>query len=218
MENHEPSTPEFRSPETTESVVLIEKAQNGNQSAYNSLFARYYRRVLRIVRSRMSSLLKQFEDPEDIVQNTFIEAIRVFDRFECREAASLINWFARLVENQILSAAKYHNRQKRDHRREDVLKRVHASVESGELQFEPAGDETGVVGKLVKAENEVILDECLGQLSTDHREVIVLRDYAGGSWEYIARELGRPGEGSVRELHRRAQVALMARLKRRIDF
>ena len=58
------------------------------------------------------------------------------------------------------------------------------------------------------AEEEAILDACLHELSPDHLEVIVLRDFAGGSWEWIAKELHRSSEGAARELHHRAVIAL----------
>ena len=191
-----------------DSTSLIRRAQGGDHAALESLFGRYYVRVLRIVRSRMGPGLKRYEDPEDIVQKSFYVAIKGFDSFTSSHDASLINWFAKIVQNQILSAAKYHGALKRDHKREASLRRINDSIASGDLQFEVAGSDTGPLERAARAEEEAILDECLNELSTEHREVIVLRDFAGGSWEWIAKKLGRPSESAARELHSRAVMAL----------
>ena len=190
------------------STSLIRRAQGGDQAALGSLFERYYVRVLRIVRSRMGPGLKRYEDPEDIVQNSFYVAIRAFDSFTASHDASLINWFAQIIQNQILSAAKYHDALKRDHKREVALRWIQDSMASGELQLEVANSDTSPLDRAARAEEEAILDACLHELSPDHLEVIVLRDFAGGSWEWIAKELHRSTEGAARELHHRAVIAL----------
>ena len=192
----------------TNTTNLIGRAQGGEQAAFESLFGRYYSRVLRIVRSRMGQRLRCHEDPEDIVQNTFIVAIQKFDTFEPAHEASLINWLAQLVEHQIQNAVRYHNALKRDHKREVVLRRIHESVTSGNLRLEMANSDSGPIERAARTEEEAILDECLNELSQAHREVILLRDFAGGEWEWIAKELGRPSMRAAQELHRRAVMAL----------
>jgi DNA-directed RNA polymerase specialized sigma24 family protein len=54
----------------------------------------------------------------------------------------------------------------------------------------------------------------LAQLSERHRELILLRDYAGSSWEAIADELGLPSPDAARMLHARALVKLGALLRK----
>ena len=46
------------------------------------------------------------------------------------------------------------------------------------------------------------------ELSSDHREVILLRDYCGGAWDYVAEEMGRDNVHATQELHRRAWIKL----------
>ena len=201
----------------TQTVELLQRAQAGDQDAYETLFTRYYPRVLRIVRSRMGVALRRHEDAEDIVQRTFIEAIRNLGKFEVRNDASLINWFARLVEHQVQNRAKYNAAQMRDDGRDLVLRRIHDSLSSGAIQFEPVASDTGVPERVARLEQEQILDQCLAELSEEYREVLVLRDLAGGRWEWIAEELGRPSAGAARELHRRARMALMRTAQTRLE-
>lgn len=199
-----------------ETRLLLSRAQEGNQEAYDRLFTRYYPRVLRIVRSRMGAALREHEEPEDIVQQTFVEAVRDLDSFESRSDAGLIHWFARIVENQIRRRAKHHGAQKRDHRREVVLRRIRDGLESGALELEPTANDTAIVDRVARLEQEEILDECLAQLSQDYREAIVMRDFAGGSWEWIANELGRPSAEAARQLHSRARLALIRAARPRL--
>lgn len=198
-------------------TALIRKAQGGERTALGVLFARYYPRVHRIVRARMGAVFMSLEDPEDIVQDTFIVAIEKFDDFEIRENAALINWLARLAEHQIQNAVKHHRAMKRDHRREVVLTWIHDNITTGELALEPAVSQAGVVDTVMQSEEAEILEECLHALPEQQREVILLRMFAGGSWEWIATELGRPTPAAARELFSRARLALAQAMRHRID-
>src|SRR5262249_1015540 len=101
----------------THSLDLVLRAQEGDREALNRLIERYYERVRRIGRLRLGSHLREMVDSGDILQETFITAVRLFDDFEMREEASLINWLARLAERQIIAAADFYGAKKRDHGR-----------------------------------------------------------------------------------------------------
>jgi DNA-directed RNA polymerase specialized sigma24 family protein len=55
---------------------------------------------------------------------------------------------------------------------------------------------------------EEVLDECIGTLDEDYREVVLLRNHAGGSWSWIAEQLGRSSPDASRKLHARAMIEL----------
>jgi len=203
----------------TQSVVLVKRAQAGDEVARNELFERYYPRVYHIVRGRMGSLLRRFAQPEDLVQETFGAALRSFDRFEVHHEASLIHWLARLAENQIRDAAKHLNTAKNDPGREvplaDSRSDVHAR--SNALANRLAASITGVPDKLIRTEMLEALHESLEALSEEQRELILLRDFAGGSWEFVAQEVGRPSAHAAMEAYRRAKTRLAQSLGPRID-
>lgn len=195
-------------PGLTASLELVSRAQTGDREARERLFARYYPRVFRVVRARLGARLRALETPEDIVQNTFLAALSALERFEAREDAALIDWFARLTENQIRDAAKYHA----------ALKRAPpAALEphAGMRALDPTSTESAPLEQLSRDEQARILDECIAELPADEREVLILRDHADASWALLAERLGRPSEAAARELHRRAQVRLMELFRRR---
>ena len=202
----------------TQSLELVERAQDGDLDAYNRLFERYYDRVLRICRIRLGPHMRKLVDAEDILQETFIAAIRTFERFEFRHEASLIAWLSRLAENKIREAVDYHHAQKRDKRKERVFTHIAAAMASGSLQFDPPASIMAPGEQVEQAELLGVMEECMQELSDDHREVILCRLYAKGDWAWVAEQIGRPTEGAARELFRRAKMALIDRVSRRIEM
>ena len=200
-------------PGLTASLELVSRAQSGDKQALERLVARYYPRVFRVVRSRMGANLRRLEAPEDIVQNTFLAALGALERFEAREDAALIDWFARLVEHQLNDVFKHHTALKRDASRRVSLEGTGPA--SDRLPIQPVAQEPTALERLSQAEAAGLLDECVAELPDDLREAIVLRDHAAASWALIAERLGRPSEGAARELYRRAQVRLMETFTRR---
>ncbi|MCB9898354.1 MAG: sigma-70 family RNA polymerase sigma factor [Planctomycetes bacterium] len=204
--------------ELTRSIELVERAQSGDLEAYNRLFERYYERVLRIVKIRLGPRARSYVEAEDIVQETFIAAVRTFERFEMRSESSLINWMAKLAEHKIKESVDYFHAQKRDRRRERAFVYVRNAMDSGSLHFDPPADIDIPLDAVEKSELKLIIEECLSELSETHREVILLRLYAKGSWDWIAEQIGRPTEGAARELFRRAKIALVNRVSQKMEM
>jgi len=65
----------------TRSLDLVLRAQQGDTDALNRLFERYYGRVQRIVRLRLGSRLREKVESGDILQETFIAAVRSLEDF-----------------------------------------------------------------------------------------------------------------------------------------
>lgn len=215
MSGDAPDTPDA---ELTLSLELVERAQDGDLEAYNRIFERYYDRVLRICRIRLGPHMRKLVDAEDILQETFIAAIRTFERFEMRHEASLIAWLSRLAENKIREAVDYHHAQKRDKRREKVFTHISAKMASGSLQFDPPASIMMPGDRVAQDELLQVMDECMQELTDDHREVILYRLYAKGDWAWVAEQIGRPTEGAARELFRRAKMALINKVSQRIEM
>ncbi|GJM21984.1 MAG: RNA polymerase sigma factor [Planctomycetota bacterium] len=210
--------PEPPADDITRSLELVERAQDGDLQAYNRIFERYYDRVLRICRIRLGPHMRQLVDAEDILQETFIAAIKTFERFEMRHEASLIAWLSRLAENKIREAVDYHHAQKRDKRKEKVFTHISAKMASGSLQFDPPASIMMPGDRVAQNELLQVMDECMQELTDAHREVIIARLYAKGDWAWVAEQIGRPTEGAARELFRRAKFALINKVSERIDI
>ena len=67
---------EPRKPDLNTTFYLVRRAKSGEQAALGELFARYYPRVRKIVRLRLGEHLLGVVDATDILQETFVAAIK----------------------------------------------------------------------------------------------------------------------------------------------
>lgn len=202
---------------TRESIHLIRKYQEGESGALGVLFARYYKRVQRIVAIRAAALGHRSAEVDDVVQETFLAAMRSFDRFEVREEGRLINWLARIAEHKLIDALKRDHAPRRDCGREVSLEGLQGSDASrSSVAWDLTADSTQVAERAERNEMTAILDECLAGLDERQREVILLRDYAGGSFKFIAEEMGCVSDEAARKTYTRARVELVSRVQGRV--
>ena len=200
-------------PELTESMHLLLEAQKGDEQALNDLLARYHDRIQRIIRVKMSYRLRRCVETIDIVQDAFAKAARAIDTLELRSTASILQWLARIAENQMHDVYRRHYGLKRDKRRE-------VRMASGGRDKDDSHPGVTVAARVkepgdVAATEELraLVDEGVSKLPDDYREVIMLRTYYGVSWEWVAQQMGRPGADAARQLHRRARIRLSRLLR-----
>jgi len=192
------------------SVELVQLAQSGDQNALNELFDRYYERVRSIVRLLLGNKLRMATESGDILQETFAVASVKFENFEWRDEASLIQWLSKLAEHQIIAAADYHGARKRDRGREVRLERrptTHPAPDSVVSIGLPA-DVTAPLDHVDGKEQIEIVETCIHELPELYRELIILRDYTGASWESVAEQTRRPSAAAARMMHARALMEL----------
>lgn len=194
-------------PELTESIRLVHEIQAGHEEAIALLMQRYHNRLQRIVRIRLSAKLRRCVESVDIMQETWRSALGRIQEFELRSTASIIQWLSKIVQNQLIDTHRFYYANKRDRARE-----VH-------LADDRRGDDEApgaVVPSKVKTPSQdaddremaALVDEAVGELPDEYREVIMLRTYYGGSWDFVTKEMGRPSSEATRQLHRRARIRL----------
>jgi RNA polymerase sigma-70 factor (ECF subfamily) len=169
-----------------DSLDLLHSAKKGDQVAYETFMARYFDKVLRIVRARLGVKLRGRQESMDIAQDAMIRVIQGMEKFEPRSEGALIQWVSKLVENQIRDAADYHGAQKR---------RISQEVPIGAGAEEPyrlsrIADLSQKTPSQILALKEQLeqLERTLDRLG-ERKEVILLRNYAGMSFKEIGEEL-----------------------------
>ena len=179
--------------------ALARDAAGGDGRAFHALVDRHGPRLLRLARA----LCGNSADAEDVLQETFLGAFRNLPRFEGR--SSVRTWLSRILMTQVALQRRRGGR----HR--------HLSLDAGDTDAGPSRD---AVGGPVPAGGtspagavdwRVDLDAALRELSAEHREVVVLRELEGLSYEEIARVLGVP-RGTVESRLHRARAELRQRL------
>lgn len=204
--------------ELSRSVELALAAKEGDRDALSELLERYEQRVYRIARIRMGARIRRILaglfDSGDIVQNAYIVAMRKIRDLELESHASIIQWLSRIVQNQVRDALDYAQAERRAKDREVPIDQLSAGADPIDLVAR-APRPLDIVSDTELGE---IYDHCVEALDHDLREVILLREYSGGSWEFIARELGRPSAHATEELYRRARRALIPHLRKYLAF
>lgn len=203
-------------PNLSESLVLVRQAQEGDREALNRLFERYYDRIYRIVRIRMGAKLRTVLDSYDIVQETCAVAVRKIGDFQPRDHASLIQWLAKIAENQIHDAKDKMDAGKRDKSREVALDAVNAKTGESHPGLQLSGGGPGPSTIVANSELKEIYDACVEELPHEYRELILLREYAGASWEDITEKAQRPNVHAAQEAYRRGQIKLAGLLRQRM--
>lgn len=200
-------------PDLTESMRLVQAAQGGDREALDDLLRRYTDRITRIVRIRLSAKLRRVVESVDIVQETYRLAFQNIEKLELRSTASILQWLARIAENHMIDVHRFYYGQKRDKQREVNIEgpRDLSGIHLGDAA--PPTDDLGPAELAERAEIKQLVDEAVAQLPDDDREVILLRSYHGGTWEFCAQALGRPTAEATRQLHRRARIRLAKLLR-----
>jgi len=197
-------------PPSLDTFDLLELHRAGDSWALEELLRRHYPRVQRVVRVRLGPALAARVEVGDVVQQTMARAVERLDEFTPRDDARLIHWLARIAENEILRLAKYHGAERRNPGRE------HQAMPPGQSgSWQPPSPSTQVPERAARREREQIVDACLAGLAEDQREVVLLREYVGGDWAFVATEMRRSSE-AAQQLYQRARRALADRVRRRI--
>jgi len=169
-------------------IDLVRRACRGDEQAYHIIVDRYSPQLYRLA----YSLVGNTADAEDVLQETLLGAFQGLARFQAR--SSLKTWLVRILVRQAGRC-----RQRRARHRTMALD----AAEVGERTPGSPDPEQGA---------HMDLTDALEALAPLHREVIMLREIQGFSYEEIATALGVP-RGTVESRLFRARRVLRDRLK-----
>ena len=109
--------------ESLRDEALLAAYRRGDEAAAQVLFERYYARLVGLARKQMGDLLDQLEDSTDVAQSVFRS---VFLRGRAHQIQlgpqdSLWPLLVTITVNKIRNHVKFHQRQRRDRRRQTAL-------------------------------------------------------------------------------------------------
>jgi RNA polymerase sigma-70 factor (ECF subfamily) len=160
---------------------LVEAARAGDRDAFRTLFERHHRRAY----SLALGVVRNADDALDVVQDAFIKAHRHLDRFE--GTSSFYTWLYRIVMNLAIDHI-------RKHKRTRAVDFTDPAVSDGTLDADHI-DDAGLLPRilggnpgraLLDGEIRARIDKALGELSDNHRSVLVMRELEGMSYEEMA--------------------------------
>jgi len=166
---------------------LFSKRRTAEQ--FEALAAQEERRVYAVCLHMMG----RREDALDCAQETMLRAFRAFDSF--RRDASFATWITRIAMNVCVDALR---------RRRDAVSLDEIREAQG---FEIRDESPGAYARLEQKERLRLLREGIQSLPPEMRQMIVLRDLQGMSYDEIAQALEMP-LGTVKSRVSRAREKL----------
>ncbi len=168
-----------------ETKALVDRARNGERSAFEELVDFNRSRLEALIRSRLGPHLRPRVSVEDVSQETFLQAFRSIEQFRWQGEHSFIRWLVRIAEN--------------------VIRKEHRSlVPPRKVRLQPPVKEQASPSKEMRRNERFDrLEDALSHLRDDHRQVIVLSRIEGLRIGEIARRMKR-SESAVRNLLLRA--------------
>lgn len=157
--------------------ISLEALKSGDRAAFARLVEVYSPSVYRVA----LKILNDPQDAEDVLQETFIKALRALPGFEGR--SSLSTWLYRIAVNEALMLV-------RKHRPDQVS--IDADRDDGEAPGQPVEILDWCClpeGELLSAESRQFLNQAILKLSPALRAVFVLRDMQGLSVKETAEAL-----------------------------
>lgn len=170
-------------------AYLIGATLAGDSSAFGRLVGTYQDRLF----NSLLRVLGSADDAADITQDAFVQAFTKLDSF--RGSSAFYTWLYRIAFNLAMS----HRRRGRKTQSLDGLKSAQGS--------EPADCLPSAETKLLQHEQAEMVHAALAELELDYRQIIVLREMDGCSYEEIAELLELP-IGTVRSRLFRARLQL----------
>ncbi len=183
------------------------EARQGHSDRLGELLELYRNYLRLLARTQIDLHLQGRVNPSDLVQETFLEAYRDFGQFRGKTEKEWLAWLwrilvhnlARLVEQQLKAL-------KRDARREVSLHRVDVGLlDATSARFDAAlvSPHSSPSEQAQRREQAALVADRMARLPAHYRDVIVLRNLEGLSFDEVGRRMGRT-PGAVRLLWLRA--------------
>jgi RNA polymerase sigma-70 factor (ECF subfamily) len=157
------------------------------------------RYLLQIATSELASHLQPKVAASDVVQETFLEAQRIFARFQGESPGELRAWLRAILLNKIADGERHY----REAAKRNVDKEVAFDPGSGGRQVDPPAAAGSPSVVLMAQERAAALTAAIARLPPDYRKVVVWRQVEDLSFEEMASRLGRSVD-AVRKLWWRA--------------
>jgi RNA polymerase sigma factor (sigma-70 family) len=159
-------------------VDLVQRARNGDLSAYDELVKRYQERIYATIYHMTSN----HEDANDLAQDAFIKAFSALKSF--KGGSTFYTWLYRIAVNKTINFLKQRKN------------KYHLSLNDLDFNAENDPDLVALISHKTPqrdaglSELQKKLNEALLKLSEPHRMVVVLHDVQGQSHDEIAEIMG----------------------------
>jgi len=187
-----------------EDYELVSLCKRGEVDAFEALVKRHQKRMLNIA----YRMVGNYEDACEIVQDAFVSAYRNIRSFKGK--AKFSTWLYTIVINLSKNRLK-HLRGQLCYEQSSLDDPLPTS--DGEILSEATSNEPSALERLEKSDIQQKVQGCINALDAEFKEVIILRDMQGFTYDEISDMLKIP-KGTVKSRLFRAREALKDCLKK----
>jgi RNA polymerase sigma-70 factor, ECF subfamily len=178
---------------------MLERLRDGDNTAMAELYDRYFDRVYSLVFNQVD---RNKEIAEDIVQETFLAALKSAKSFKGRSSA--YTWLCSIAYHKV---ADHYRRQSRERKR--MVSGIDVDTVDDE---ENPGRQPQPDSLIESAETRQVVNEALSRLPWDYRQVLILKYVEEMSVQEISQVMDRSPK-SIEGLLTRSRKALQTQLE-----
>lgn len=161
----------------SDTVRLLESARAGDPLAFDELFARHRSRLTTYVAVRLGPAMRAQIEPDDLVQEAYLEAHRKLGAFEPRGPSAFYRWLVTIAGFKLKEAIRHGQAKKRE-----------GAVR---LPTEAPAEQTSVGGRVVREEGVRELAAWIDGLPEAQGTAVRMRYLEGHTVAETAEEMGR---------------------------
>ena len=187
-----------------EDYKLVSLCKNGETDAFEVLVERHQKKMLNIA----YRMIGNYEDACEVVQDAFVSAYKNIKGFEGK--ARFSTWLYSIVVNLSRNRLKqlHVRRSREEYSLDDPL-----FTEDGHITKEHSSAEPSALDRLERKDVRQKVQGCIDSMDGEFKEVLILRDVQGFSYEEVSEMLKLPG-GTVKSRLSRARGVLRDCLKK----
>jgi RNA polymerase sigma-70 factor (ECF subfamily) len=191
---------------------LLESARTGSREALGRLLEMCRVSLQEAGTPHVDARLKAKDAPSDLLQDTFLEAVRDFPQFRGKSREDLLAWIFRILQNNRRNVERNYTRTKRQVAAELRLDDPHAV---GDLKQRLLARTRSPSSEIAHREETSSLQHAVDDMPEYQRTIIHMRSLEHRSFEDIAAHLHSSPE-AVRQIWHRAirQLAWALKLRR----
>ena len=157
-------------------VSLVKAAQRGDMRAFEELVARHRDKIY----ARAFSMMRNEDEAVDLSQEAWVKGWQRLKQFQ--GDSSFVTWMTRIVINLCLDQLRKQKRQ-----RAESIELM--EEESGGVERRMPVVTTNPTERLERGELRARIDKALGQLSYEHRTVLILHEFEELEYKEIAKRM-----------------------------
>jgi RNA polymerase sigma-70 factor (ECF subfamily) len=203
--------------EHDQTSIWVTAARAGDRLALAKFLAAHYPRLRARAEAGMNAAMKARSDPDDILQEVYVDVARQIDHFEEHGQGSFLNWVLTILDHKLVDAQRAARCKARDVDREVQVAAGSESSSYWNLLDNVYADPATPSRVVRRDEALSALLTCVADLSEPQRQVVQLRYLEGLSLDEVATRL-RKSKAAVAALSKRALEALRRSMDRLGEF